>query len=33
MIIPIDIWDTFVTACAPAFTQPSFALFQELLSA
>ena len=33
MIVPTNIWDMFVAACAPAFTQPSFALFQELLSA
>lgn len=33
MSVPIDLWDTFVAACAPTFTQPSFALFEELLSA
>ncbi len=33
MTIPVGVWDTFVAACAPAFTQPSFALFRELLGA
>lgn len=30
---PLDVWDIFVAACAPTFTQPSFTLFQELLNA
>lgn len=33
MIIPVDVWDALVAACAPAFTQPSFALFRDLISA
>ncbi|MBI5244891.1 MAG: transposase [Elusimicrobia bacterium] len=33
MSVPLDVWDMFVAAYAPAFTQPSFALFQELLNA
>lgn len=30
---PIELWDVFVAGCAPVFTQPSFELFAELLSA
>lgn len=30
---PVEVWEAFVAACVPAFTQPSFALFGELLRA
>lgn len=33
MTAPAGAWDAFVAACAPAFTQPSFALFGDLLRA
>lgn len=33
MSAPIERWDVFIAACAPVFTQPSFALFEELISA
>jgi len=33
MSVPIELWDVFVAGCAPVFTQPSFELFEELLSA
>lgn len=33
MSAPIDRWDVFIAGCAPVFTQPSFALFEELISA
>ena len=33
MSVPLELWDAFIAGCAPAFTQPSFELFEELLSA
>ena len=33
MTAPVEVWEAFVAACAPAFTQPSFTLFGDLLRA